>query len=159
NPSDTRFVMWYTAHDKTSGRMCLGVAVASTPAGPFVDSRTTPAYCPTADQGDIDGSPFVDDDNAAYLTYKAANPPRIRIASLTPDGQTLVPGTEHQLLSESAPENGGKIVEGPTMIRAKGQLYLFYSWDTWWTADYRVGVLRCDAPFGPCTWLYGTAVL
>jgi hypothetical protein len=159
NSPDARFVMWYTAHDQTSGRMCLGVAVASTPTGPFVDSSTTPAYCPAADQGDIDASPFVHADNTVYLTYKASNPAGIRIASLTADGRAIVQGTEHELLSESAPENHGKIVEGPTMIRANGQLYLYYSWGPWWTVDYRVGVLRCDAPFGPCTWMNSTAVL
>jgi beta-xylosidase len=150
--------MWYTARDKATGRMCLGVATASTPSGPFVDSNTKPTYCPPSDQGNIDASPFIDDDGTAYLTYKSDVPAGLRISRLADDGRTIVAGTEHVLLSQGA-ESEGRIVEGPTMNRVNGQLYLFYSMDFWWTADYRVGVLRCDSVTGPCAPIYSTAVL
>src|SRR5262249_30303342 len=51
------------------------------------------------------------------------------------------------------------ILEAPTMIQFKRELYLFYSTDDWWTDRYRVGVARCDTPTGPCRRMYGSAVL
>src|SRR5262249_4830201 len=129
------------------------------PVGPFVDTRTAPSYCPASDAADIDANPFVDDDGTAYLTYKAATPAGLRVAQLADDALTLVAGTEHQLLAQGNPLDASRTVEGPTMVRADAQRYLFYSVDDWWTANYRVGVLRCDTAVGPCTHIYSTPVL
>jgi beta-xylosidase len=65
NAPEARFVMWYTAREETSGLQCLGVAVASSPAGPFVDPSANPAYCQREYHGTIDPSTFVDTDGTA----------------------------------------------------------------------------------------------
>jgi beta-xylosidase len=161
NPPDTRFVMWYTAREAATGMQCLGVATASKPAGPFVDTSSRPAYCQRADAGTIDASVFVDVDDTPYLVYQSQVPAQLWISRLTPDGRSIVPGTESLLLSGGPP--GAIFIEAPTMVRVDGQLYLFYSADEWWLgnqlASYHVEVARCDAPTGPCSRMYSTPVL
>ena len=163
-----RFVMWYSAVSiagSTAGFHCLGVAVASSPAGPFVDTATAPAYCQTAQGGTIDPSLFVDTDGTPYLTYKtegtASAPTRVWVSQLSDDGLALVAGTERTLLEVSkAPfswEN--PIIEGPALARTPAGLFLFYSAYHWETAYYRIGVARCDAPLGPCQRVYRTPLV
>ena len=165
------YVMWYSAMSRaagTAGLHCLGVAVADTPDGPFVDTATTPAYCQSSEGGTIDASPFVDTDGTAYLVYKTEGasspdiPTRLWISRLSPDGRTLVPGTERLLLEvdRSAGSWEQPIIEAPTLMRAPtGVLYLFFSAYYWETADYKVGVARCTTTVGPCTRVYQTPVL
>jgi len=157
NPESSRFVMWYTARERATGRQCLGVATASDPAGPFVDTSTTPAYCQFAGKDTIDASTYRDTDGALYLVYKSGAPDNLWVSQLTPDAMAVVPGTAVMLIPGGAPD--ASIVEAPTMIRFKHALYLFYSTDDWWTDRYRVAVAQCDAPTGPCHRLYSGAVL
>jgi beta-xylosidase len=157
NPESSRFVMWYTARDAANGKQCLGVATASRPNGLFVDTSTRPAYCQLSDQGTIDASTFLDTDGTAYLVYKSEFPARLWITRLNPDGRSIIPSTEKLLLSGGW--TNADVVEAPTMVRANGQVYLFYSTDDWWTDRYRVGVARCDSVLGPCHAVYRTAVL
>jgi beta-xylosidase len=158
NPPSSRFVMWYTAWQDSTGFQCLGVATAASPTGPFVDTSTAPAHCRAGDGGTIDANPFVDVDGTVYLTYASGMPGRIWVSQLTQDGLALVPGTERLLWSGgNAPD--AALVEGPNLVRVNGQLYLFYSTDHWWTASYRVGIATCDTPTGPCQRKYATSSL
>lgn len=159
NRPGARYVMWYTARLKGTTRQCLGVATASSPLGPFVDNASTPAYCQDGYGGTIDASPFVDDDGAAYLTYKSESPARIWMSRLADDGRSIVPGTERLLWEPSGATGDGTPVEGPTMARIGGQLLLFYSTDDWRSSSYRVGVVTCGSVDGPCSGKYSTAVL
>jgi len=156
NPPNSRYVMWYTAWQASTGNQCLGVATAPSPAGPFVDTSTGPAYC--RDGGTIDASPFVDFDGTPYLVYASGFPGHLWVSQLTTDGRALVPGTEHLLWQGGIAPDAG-VVEGPTLDRIGGQLYLFYSTDDWRTASYRVGVATCATVYGPCLRKYGTASL
>lgn len=163
-----RFVMWYSAVSNTgatAGFHCLGVAVADSPDGPFVDTSTTPAYCQTAQGGTIDPSPFVDTNGTPYLTYKtegAANvPTRLWVAQVTADGRSLASGTErlHLEVDRGSGSWENPIIEGPTMARTPAGLFLFYSAYHWETASYKIGVARCDAPSGPCRRVYRTPLV
>ena len=49
---------------------CIGVAVASRPEGPFVDTHPEPIVCQTELGGSIDASPFRDADGKLYLYFK-----------------------------------------------------------------------------------------
>jgi beta-xylosidase len=157
NPESSRFVMWYTATEDATGRQCLGVATAANPSGPFVDSSTQPAYCQSPGKDTIDASPYHDTDGTLYLVYKTGAPDNLWVSRLTPDATAVMPDTAAMLLPGGAPD--ASIVEAPTMIRVKRELYLFYSTDNWWTDRYRVGVAKCDAPIGPCHRMYSSAVL
>jgi beta-xylosidase len=149
------YVMWYAARSKTSGHHCLGVARAASPDGPFVDVRTP--YCRDAQGGVIDPSPFVDSNGQRYLTYKTEDSGgRIYAANLSSDGTQLL--REGFLLGN----NGGweqPRIEGPNLVRSSSGLFLFYSAGSWDSANYRVGVAKCDGPLGPCNRVYSTAVL
>ncbi len=157
NPPESRFVMWYTARHAASGLQCLGVAVAATPLGPFVDASAAPSFCQFEYQGTIDASTFVDTDATPYLLYRSEVPSNLFIAKLAPDGRAIASGTQTLLWTGSAPD--ATVVEAPTMVLADGSYYLFYSTDSWSSADYRVGVARCTAALGPCTRAYSSAVL
>ena len=162
-----RFVMWYAAKSHVAGSAgvhCLGVAVADSPDGPFVDTSTAPAYCQPAIGGTIDPSPFVDTDGTAYLLYKsdgASGSSRLWISTLAPDGRSLVPGTEHLLLDvdHTAGSWEQPIVEAPTMASTPAGLFLFYSAYYWQNPGYKIGVARCDTPVGPCWRVYRTPLV
>jgi beta-xylosidase len=157
NPASSRFVMWYTATEQATGRQCLGVATAADPVGPFVDSSAKPAYCPGTDKDSIDPSTYLDTDGTPYLLYKTGAPDNLWGSRLTPDATAVVPDTAVLMLIGGAPD--APILEAPTLIQFKRELYLFYSTDEWWTDRYRVGVARCDTPRGPCHRMYSSAVL
>jgi beta-xylosidase len=165
-----RYVMWYTATSLvpgSAGYKCLGVAVADSPDGPFIDNETTPAYCQTALGGTIDPSTYVDSTGTAYLLYKsdgnsgASTPSRLWSSQLTPDGRMIVPGTEHLLLEvDHTPSNWEQpIIEAPSLVNTPAGLFLFYSAYYWESTGYKVAVARCDSPAGPCRRVYKTPLL
>jgi beta-xylosidase len=161
-----RFVMWFSEKAAAVGEMCLWSATASAPNGPF--SYATGPWCKTEQGGSIDPSLFVDNDGAVHLLLKTEGigapyvPTRIFEFPLSSDAVSLKPGgVEHQLLEVMpAPSFEYPIVEAPTMIRSPdGTLFLFYSANNWYTADYKVAVAKCDSPIGPCNRIYSTPLL
>ena len=151
------FVMYYTARDTASGRQCISLAVASTPAGPYVDGSTAPLVCqvagPEALCGSIDPSPFVDSDGSAYLLWKSdenacGNPPRLWSAPLGADGLTLT-GPHTALLKMDQPWQD-PIIEGPAMTLVSGTYYLLYSANKYESASYAMGYATCLSASGPC---------
>ena len=154
-----QYVMWYSARNG-HGPHCLGVATASSPAGPFRDVANAPRLCRDSQGGVIDASPFTDTDGKRYLTYKtegtASQPSRIYVAPLGGDGMTT--GAETLLLER---QGGWELprIEGPTLWRGPEGLFLLYSAGEWESSGYVVGVARCSTPLGPCTRIYTTPVL
>ncbi len=148
-----RFV-YYAVRDAVVGRECVSAAVATTPAGPFVDASAGPMVCQTSSGGSIDPSPFVAPDGTAYLLWKSddnALGTRARIGGqrLNPDGLSLA-GPRPAMLVASAPWEGG-VVEGPAMVMAGARYYLFYGANHWDTAGAAIGYAVCSSPLGPCT--------
>ncbi|BEL07360.1 hypothetical protein Q0Z83_055510 [Actinoplanes sichuanensis] len=62
------FVMWYTAHDRASGKQCIGAATATSPGGPFVPQATS-LVCTPEIGGAIDASSYRED-GRRYLLWK-----------------------------------------------------------------------------------------
>lgn len=64
---DGKFVMHFSARDKESKGLRIGVAVADSPLGPFIDVYNKPMF----DYGysTIDATCFTDDDGNSYLYY------------------------------------------------------------------------------------------
>jgi beta-xylosidase len=161
------YVMWYTTRHRASGRQCISVATASSPLGPFIDSSTQPTICQLDRGGSIDPDVFVDDDGAAFLTWKSEEnalgyPTSLWAAPLDANGTR--PGEPALLLTRSA-EWQGLIIEGPALARAPdGGYFLFYGANNWATPAAAIGYARCATPLGPCTeastarpWLTGDA--
>jgi beta-xylosidase len=156
--------LYFTARFRFSGRECIGVAVGSTPSGPFTPTDDVkPLVCPLAQGGAIDSSVYQDDDGAEYLLWKTdANccegVPAIYIQRLSPDGLSLVgphlkkapwvlPDAVPLIQRDQAWE--GQVVEAPTLIHHEGRYYLFYSGGFYGGADYAVGYASAPALLGP----------
>ncbi|MGE0057430.1 MAG: glycoside hydrolase family 43 protein [Dehalococcoidia bacterium] len=143
--------MYYTAHDDTSKRQCIGVASSASPEGPYRDTSAAPLICPDGYQRAIDASPFFDG-KQLYLYFSGvccSEPNGLYAQKLTPDGLSTV-GSPTLLLRVDAPWEG-EIAEAPTMLRHGGKLYLFYSGNDYRNQTYAVGYATCRSAAGPCS--------
>lgn len=155
-----RYLLYYTAAHRKLDRQCVGVASASDPRGPFVDSAAEPLVCQVDLGGTIDADAFRDTDGKLYLYYKndgnrVAKSSAIWGQQLSADGTTLI-GQPVAIERESKAWQQ-KLVEAPTMVRVPGGGYqLFYSGGYYgWNDDQRIspyamGYATCTSPLGPC---------
>ena len=69
---DGRWLMYYTtpAPEDRGDIQCIGLAIADSPGGPYVDSSDQPLVCETDDGGSIDAHPFTAPDGKRYLYWK-----------------------------------------------------------------------------------------
>lgn len=143
------FLAAYSAPLKGGGgRRCVGIAAATNPTGPFVDSRTTPVVCP-ATQGAIDPYIFVDR-KVMYLLWKGDSNSVLYSARLVNRaGIHSIAGSVKPLLTVKMPWEG-TIIENPAMIRYRGKLRLFYSGHSFALPNYATGLAECKTPKGPC---------
>ena len=148
-----RFVMYYTVRHAASGRQCISVATASSPAGPFVDTSSQPLICQLDRGGSIDPHPFVDDDGRAYLFWKSDDNALGRRTQLwgqqlDDTGLALV-GRPAALLKQ---DKGWEkpVIEGPAMVKHGGRYYLFYGANWWESPTAGIGYAVCDSPLGRC---------
>jgi len=156
-----KFLLYYTASARRENMQCVGVAVASDPKGPFVDSASGPIVCQTKLGGTIDASPFKDTDGSLYLYFKNdGNRVHARTAlygqRLAPDGLSVI-GEPQELLKDNEKWED-RVVEAPTMVRAPSGYVMFYSGGFFgWNPDegglshYAMGYASCSSPLGPCT--------
>jgi hypothetical protein len=150
------YVLYYSAivGGSGGGEMCISVATAQQPQGPFVDASTAPLVCQPAQGGSIDPSPFVDASGTPYLEWKSNGtrnqPARIWSQQLTPTGTAVTGSGPSKLLAPSPGWEDG-VIEAPDLVLSSGRYLLFYSGNNWDTADYAVGVAVCSGPLGPCT--------
>jgi len=150
---DGGYVVYYTVREAVSGRQCISRAVASSPAGPFLDDSAGPLVCQRALGGSIDPSPFVDADGRAYLLWKAegagGSAQTLWSQELTADRLGLA-GTAQPLLSVDRSFEHG-VVEAPSMVREGGTYFLVYAAADWNSRRYVTAYATCAGPAGPCT--------
>ena len=145
-PVDGQFVMYVTLHTAT-GRECIATGTATNPLGPFRVDDDVNRACIVWDA--IDPSPFVDTDGTAWLLYKVeAGSNRIVSQRLTPDALSLTGPASVVLQPTLSWENGN--VEGPSLARRDGLLFLLFSANDYRGAGYRIGYATCATPAGPC---------
>jgi beta-xylosidase len=148
-----RYVLYYTAASAETGRQCLGRAVATAPAGPYVDDADAPLVCQAALGGSIDASPFRDADDSLHLLWKndgnaIGEDTWIWSQPLAPSGTALT-GAPTRLVKQTEPWEG-VLVEGPFFWRRPEGLFLFYAGNAYDTSSYAEGYAVCDSPAGPC---------
>ena len=148
-----RYVMYYTSRDVAADRQAVGVAVASTPTGPYVDKSMKPLISQDAEGGSIDASPFQDSTGRRWLYWKndgnaIGADTWIYASELSADGLTLT-GPVHRLIKQDLPWEGN-LVEAPYMVERDGKFHLFYSGNAFDKASYAVGHALCESPTGPC---------
>lgn len=156
-----KYLLYYTASDRTKNAQCIGVAVASDPLGPFVDSNPQPIVCQTDLGGSIDADPFRDADGQVYLYFKNdGNRVHARTSlwgqRLAPDGLSVTGQPVELLKDNQAWEQ--RVVEAPTMVRSPLGYELFFSGGFFgWNVEegglspYGMGYAACKGPLGPCT--------
>ncbi|MBX3230829.1 MAG: family 43 glycosylhydrolase [Labilithrix sp.] len=147
-----RYVVFFTAKSKTTGKMALGVATSDAPTGPFVD-RGKPILAESP-IGAIDSHYFRDpNDGRHYMLWKQESnglPPAgtpLFLQELAADGLSLV-GKRVELLRNDLPWEAN-LVEGAWMIARDGWYYLFYSGNAFFDHRYATGVARSRSPRGP----------
>ena len=154
-----KYLLYYTAANRKLDRQCIGLAIATSPRGPFRDSSAAPLICQAALGGTIDANTFRDGDGQLYIYYKndgnaVGKVSQIWGQRLSADGMTLV-GASVAIARDTRPWEQ-KLIESPTMVRAPTGYQLFYSggffgWhDNQRFSPYAMGYATCAGPMGPC---------
>jgi beta-xylosidase len=151
-----RFFAYYTARKK-GGPLCVAVATAPRPQGPYTDRG--PMVC--QDVGSIDPFPVNDERGRRYLFWKEDSnsvhkPTVIWAQRLSADGTRLV-GERREVMRNDQPWEKhatlpfGDLVEGPSVVRRNGWFYMFYSGNFCCgrECNYAMGVARARNLLGP----------
>lgn len=135
---DGKYYLYFSAGDGAG----IGVAVASSPEGPFLDALGKPLISgkPYGAQP-IDANAFIDDDGQAYLYFGGW-------------GHCVVVSLNGDLIShksdfkEITPRG---YVEGPFMLKRNGIYYFMWSEGSWTDSTYGVSYATAASPTGPFT--------
>lgn len=152
-----KYVMYFAGRHKIRMRpdgltLCVGVAVADKPEGPF-KPQSAPLTC-GGELGAIDASPFRDGDDLWLYVKTDGNccgvPIGIIVQRLTPDGLHLAgqPALVEGVTNDQPWEGG--VVEGEQMIKHDGQYYMIYAANDYGSDKYATGYALCAGPVGPC---------
>ncbi|MDQ4088238.1 MAG: glycoside hydrolase family 43 protein [Pseudomonadota bacterium] len=156
--ADGCYFLYYSAKpdaaltDESRG-LCLAVATAAQPQGPFTDTGK-PLQCGETFVN-IDPMAFDDPATGKRLLYWGSGFQPIKVQELAPDRLSFAPGSRPvDLISIVKTEELAeyqKLVEGAWVIRRGGWYYLFYSGDNCCgpRAHYAVMVARSRSATGP----------
>lgn len=150
-----RYVMFYVAKVKATGRYCITVATAAKPEGPFVDRSTGPFICQMNLGGSIDPQPFVDAAGRPWLHWKNNDEfhpavSKVWASRLDAAGTGLASPPKEVMAKNTQRYPWQTTVDNPQMVLAGGVHYLFYTAGYWGDRTYRVGYAACNGPEGPC---------
>lgn len=162
---DGRYAMFYSAQERSTGLMAVGVAFSSSPMGPFADASPTPLL--SAGQsgeagrgGVIDASTF-QEDGRTWLVFKndgnsSGRETAVWLQELSPGGEgvlgqptKLLGDAGHQAWEEAGYTAPHALIEGPHLHHADGKYYLFYCANDWASASYGVNYAVSDDLSGP----------
>ncbi|MEJ7747991.1 MAG: glycoside hydrolase family 43 protein [Candidatus Limnocylindrales bacterium] len=146
---DGRYVMYYSAAPDDGDGLCLAIATAVTPSGPFVDVGA-PLECGRTFT-DIDPMAFEDPADGRWWLFWGSGFEPIQARELAPGGLAFAPGSTPSVVLEPDPylpyEN---LIEGAWVVAREGSYYLFYSGDSCCeNPRYAVLVARSRALLGP----------
>ena len=144
-----RFFVYYTGRKK-NGPLCVAVATAARPTGPYMDHG--PLVCESI--GSIDPFTTRDENGQLYLIWKEdgnsqGKPTRIWAQKLSDEGTKLT-GSKKELFRNDALWEK-HVVEGSFIMRRYGWFYHFYSGNACCGrgCDYALGVARSRKLLGP----------
>lgn len=145
-----RFFVYYTARKK-GGPLCVAVAAASSPSGPYIDHGSLVCQ----DAGSIDAAPVNDERGRRYLVWKEDGnsrnqPTPLWAQRLSDDGLKLL-GKKTELIRNDSKSWEGGVVEGAFILRRNDWFYLFYSGNACCgrRCNYALGVARSRNLLGP----------
>lgn len=144
-----RTYVYYTARQK-GGVLCVAVASADHPAGPYHD------HGPLVGQaaGSIDGFAMPDEHGDLYLIWKedgnSCHQDTPIWAQRLNDERTALIGTATELFGNDTPWEGS-LVEGSALVRHNDWFYMFYAGNSCCGrgCNYATGVARSRALLGP----------
>lgn len=141
-----KYYLFFSANDVHEGEVGgIGVATASRPEGPYKDALGKPLINEIVNGAQpIDQFVFRDDDGQYYMYYGGWG--HCNVAKMSPDLMSIVPFADGSKFREVTPEN---YVEGPFMLKRKGNYYFMWSEGGWGGPDYCVAYAIADSPFGP----------
>ena len=153
-----RYYLYYSAKPDTALRdttqgLCLAVATAASPAGPFADVGR-PLECGPGFVN-IDPMQFDDPRTAAPLLYWGSGFGPIKVRPLAPDRVSFAPGSRATTLVDvertSDTTRYQRLVEGAWVVYRAPWYYLYYSGDNCCgpRAHYAVMVARSRSATGP----------
>lgn len=131
---DGKYYFYYTANNPVSNETTsgMGVAVADSPGGPFIDVIDEPILRHEVNGGNpMDQQVFIDDDGQYYLVWGGTN---ASIAPLNSDMTTIDSWPDGSGPIEITPEG---FVEGAFILKREGIYYLMWSEGGYGTPDYR----------------------
>jgi beta-xylosidase len=144
-----RYYVYYTARQR-KGPLCVAVAVAAAPGGPYTDRG--PLVC--QEVGSIDAFAIRDENGRRYLVWKEDGnsrklPTPLWAQPLSEDGTKLA-GEQQEILRNESPWEA-HLIEGPFILRRGEWFYLFYSADACCgrRCNYKLGVARARKLLGP----------
>ncbi|MCS6992746.1 MAG: glycoside hydrolase family 43 protein [Anaerolineales bacterium] len=155
-----RYVMHYTARWAKNQSLRLGVAIADSPLGPFVDVFNRPMF--DFGYAAIDGHVFFDDDGRKYFYYsrdcsenivEGRHESHLYVAELTDDllsfrsEPVLVAKPEQEWETRHSAE--WRWNEGPFVLKHEGRYFLMYSANFYASREYAVGYAVSESPTGP----------
>ena len=150
----SRYIMYYSAKPDTADErhgLCLAVATAERPEGPFTDMGK-PLQC---GEGfvNIDPMAFDDPTTGKRLLYWGSGFKPIKVQELGSDRMSFAAGSSPVDLvwPDPAKDAFPVLVEGAWVVRRDGWYYLFYSGDNCCgaKANYAVMVARSPSATGP----------
>jgi beta-xylosidase len=147
---DSTYFVYYSAKDKKTQSMCVAVATAKSPNGPYQDHGTL--VCDAV--GSIDAAPVVDESGHKFLFWKEdgnsqKKPTPIHVQPLSDDGTQLT-GTRSDTITNDVPWEK-QLVEAPYVFKRKNYWYMLYAGSGCCgrQCDYAVGVARAKTLLGP----------
>lgn len=149
-----RYIMYFSAKPDTADErhgLCLAIATARSPAGPFTDIGR-PFHCGESFVN-IDPMAFDDPATGKRLLYWGSGFEPVRVRELTRDGLAFAPGSRaiDLVWPNKVKDAFPVLIEGAWVIRRGGWYYLFYSGDNCCgpKANYVVMVARSRSATGP----------
>ncbi|TDB84768.1 glycoside hydrolase [Actinomadura sp. KC216] len=142
------YVLYFSARRRGGDEQCIGVATASSPAGPFIPREGAPLVCPLNLGGAIDPASYIEADGTRYLLYKSDDrrTAAIHLVRLSPDGLALA-GPPKQIMARRADEP--VLVEAPDLVRRGGKYVLFYAAGWYFKPNYQTRYAVASSIEGP----------
>ncbi|MCF2446688.1 family 43 glycosylhydrolase [Dyadobacter sp. CY345] len=159
NYENGKVYAYYTAH-KNGGNLCVGVASADSPEGPFKDHG--PLVC--QEVGSIDGFPIRDENNKLHLIWKedgnsVGKPTPIWIQPMNEE-RTALTGEKKELFRNDVPWEAN-LIEGVSVIKNNGYFYSIYAAAGCCGpgCTYATGIARAKNLMGPWEKFNGNPIL
>lgn len=151
--NDHGHILVYYVGRKRAGPLCVAVATAPHPKGPYTDDG--PLVCQP--DGSIDPAMARDEHGRPFLIWKedgnSIGKPTPIWAQPLMDDLIHLAGTPTQLIVNAPSTWEGGVVEAPYIMRHDGHFYLFYAGNACCgtACRYAEGVARADHLLGPWT--------